>query len=351
MLVTIDLSIVILFCFPYIIYSSSTDISKISDVKDTEKDITIIKPNEDSIKTFIKPNEAGTRTIIKPNEASTRTIIKPNEAGTRTIIKPNEDGIRTIIKPNEAGINVASMIHVDDIDNKKMSDDKNNGHLLIPIHAEKHDYSEPNSRNKVISPIAMEGGGVIQQASTLGNPNQAGILTEIDDGEHAKGSKGRKGVLDQFSSVVARKGVDPDGTGDHYSLGGNNSSGKSVGLSSKESTVPVNTEKPASLNTTEDQTHVQSNQLNEKNVGVQKISQAKKSEVVSDVGDTEDYDQYLIIKTSTTGEDYVIIGVVIVIGIWFSVFAALIFYRRAGEYWDRRHYRRMDFLVEGMYND
>uniref|UniRef100_A0A1B6F8F7 Uncharacterized protein n=1 Tax=Cuerna arida TaxID=1464854 RepID=A0A1B6F8F7_9HEMI len=296
MLVTIDLSILIFFCFPFVICSLSTDISKIADVKDTEI-------------------------------------------------------LRTIIKHNEADINVASLNHVDDIGNKKTSEDKNNGQLPIPI-AEKHDFSTPKTRNKVISQIAMEGGGVIQQASTLGNPNQAGILTEIDESEHAKGSKGRKGVLDQFPSVVARKGVDPDGTEDHFSVGGNNSSGKSVAQSAKESSsIPGSTEKPELLNTTKDQTHVQSNQLNEKNIGVQKISHAKKSEVVSDVGDTEDYDQYLIIKTSTTGEDYVIIGVVIVIGIWFSVFGALIFYRRAGEYWDRRHYRRMDFLVEGMYND
>uniref|UniRef100_A0A1B6KZF1 Uncharacterized protein n=1 Tax=Graphocephala atropunctata TaxID=36148 RepID=A0A1B6KZF1_9HEMI len=244
------------------------------------------------------------------------------------------------------GINIEDVIHNSHSENEKTSDVKNNGQQANPqIEAEKYDHINSGTTNKIIPQIAMEGGGVVQPASTLGNPALAGNSTVIEDGTHTKGSKGRKGVDEnQVPSVVARKGVNQEGS-DHHSAGNNSLISENPTIL-KESTLPMNTEKPVLLNITEYQAQGKTNKLNEKN---QKVSHAKKPDFVSDEGDTEDNDRY--IKSSTTGEDYVVIGIVIVIGIWFSVFGALIFYRRAGEYWDRRHYRRMDFLVEGMYND
>lgn len=187
-----------------------------------------------------------------------------------------------------------------------------------------HNNTLSNHFEKSNISLLMEGGGKeTPDHITFASPDSPSSDSEKPDGDvHASGSKGRKGVP-QISSIVPRKGVPEDG--------GN----KSVTLDNKE--------------------HLPSNTPNEPTqtfktpllVSVHN----KKPEYVSDKEDVDDFDKYSIIKTSTTGEDYVIIGIVIVIGIWFSVFGGLIFYRRAGEYWDRRHYRRMDFLVEGMYND
>uniref|UniRef100_A0A1B6D7U2 Uncharacterized protein n=1 Tax=Clastoptera arizonana TaxID=38151 RepID=A0A1B6D7U2_9HEMI len=70
----------------------------------------------------------------------------------------------------------------------------------------------------------------------------------------------------------------------------------------------------------------------------------KKPESASD--DTKDEG-----NNFSSGKDYVLTGIAIFICIWGLIFGVLFFYKRAGEIWDRRHYRRMDFLVEGMYND
>lgn len=191
-----------------------------------------------------------------------------------------------------------------------------------------------------ISEYSLEGGGVTKQISTALINN---VHVESEGESHSKGSKGRKGVAHQGSSIVPRKGVD---NSEALSVD-NDHLGSISALESSSTTVGKIV---SGLNATEVKQYA-TNQTTQFEEVTQQIIQAKKPEVVSDLGDADDFETYTIIKTSTTGEDYVIIGIVIVIGIWFSVFGALIFYRRAGEYWDRRHYRRMDFLVEGMYND
>lgn len=188
-----------------------------------------------------------------------------------------------------------------------------------------HDNTIVNHPEKSNISLLMEGGGKeTPDHVSIASPDSSNSESENHDGDvHTSGSKGRKGVP-QISSVVPRKGVPEDGGNKSVTL--DNAEHSSLNTPS-ESTQTLKTPSP----------HVPGHN--------------KKPEYVSDKEDVDDFDKYSIIKTSTTGEDYVIIGIVIVIGIWFSVFGGLIFYRRAGEYWDRRHYRRMDFLVEGMYND
>lgn len=204
------------------------------------------------------------------------------------------------------------------------------------------DVENPETKlESKISEYALEGGGVPQQTSSTLISN---INVELEGESHSKGSKGRKGVAHEGSSVVPRKGVD---NSEAQSV--SNISPGNISLLESPTTSPV---KISSKSNSSEVKHNSTNQTTPPHEEVtHQIIQAKKPEVVSDLGDANEFDTYTIIKTSTTGEDYVIIGIVIVIGIWFSVFGALIFYRRAGEYWDRRHYRRMDFLVEGMYND
>lgn len=209
--------------------------------------------------------------------------------------------------------------------------------------------------SKELTEFAMEGGGI-------GFPLQNSSVKSRDDKVfHIKASKGRKGVNFPVSSVVPQKGaaaVDQLGnflfnnTTIETPADQRNSSRLVNSLSSSNNTKTATDSKPPlSFNFERINKAQEKVQMQDKPIGVLNTTHSKKPEYVSDEKDDDDFDKYSIIKTSTTGEDYVIIGIVIVIGIWFSVFGALIFYRRAGEYWDRRHYRRMDFLVEGMYND
>lgn len=217
----------------------------------------------------------------------------------------------------------------------------------------------PKTASKELTEFAMEGGGIgfpLQNSSVKSRDDDF-----FDEVFHNKGSKGRKGVNFPSLSVVPRMEVAVDQL---VHLQSNNTTtietpaalqntSPLINSSSSNNNTKTTTDRKPPLssdynlvNKTQEKI-----QMQDKPSGVSNTSHSKKPEYVSDEKDDDDFDKYSIIHTSTTGEDYVIIGIVIVIGIWFSVFGALIFYRRAGEYWDRRHYRRMDFLVEGMYND
>ncbi|XP_054267325.1 uncharacterized protein LOC128989457 [Macrosteles quadrilineatus] len=196
--------------------------------------------------------------------------------------------------------------------------------------------------NSGTSQLIVEGGGIVDLTTAQPNDSLLNIEAADSSATHSKGSKPRKGVQDPGSSVVPRKGVDP--------LGAINANQSSEGTSSpiKELTnVNVDTKTP--LNKSD--SPIKTNDQEHSEHTTHRITHPRKPVVVTDLEDVDDFEKYPIIQTSTTGEDYIIIGIVIVLGIWCSIFGALIFYRRAGEYWDRRHYRRMDFLVEGMYND
>jgi len=213
--------------------------------------------------------------------------------------------------------------------------------IVIPLDStSEQNKPVPNKRPDFV----LEGGGVVEPSSiNVTNVDQAAMIKNGDSSQPT-GSKGRKGVKYPGSSVP-RKGAVP-----LVEVPANNS-GMSVLTNDqvmKDLSRPTSVSRPSESPSMGNSDQHVDNQSHEKPLHKARV---KKPEVVSDADDADEFDKYTIIKTSTTGEDYVIIGIVIVIGIWFSVFGALIFYRRAGEYWDRRHYRRMDFLVEGMYND
>ena len=49
--------------------------------------------------------------------------------------------------------------------------------------------------------------------------------------------------------------------------------------------------------------------------------------------------------------DYVIPVVLVIMTVPLVIVLALFLYRKGSEFWERRHYRRMDFLIDGMYNE
>jgi len=49
--------------------------------------------------------------------------------------------------------------------------------------------------------------------------------------------------------------------------------------------------------------------------------------------------------------DYVIPVVTVIMVIPLVIVLALFLYKKGSEFWERRHYRRMDFLIDGMYNE
>lgn len=49
--------------------------------------------------------------------------------------------------------------------------------------------------------------------------------------------------------------------------------------------------------------------------------------------------------------DYVIPVVCVILAVPLVILLAVFLYKKGSEFWERRHYRRMDFLIDGMYND
>jgi len=49
--------------------------------------------------------------------------------------------------------------------------------------------------------------------------------------------------------------------------------------------------------------------------------------------------------------DYVIPVVCVILAVPLVIVLAVFLYKKSSEFWERRHYRRMDFLIDGMYND
>jgi len=236
------------------------------------------------------------------------------------------------------------VIGLDSVDKAIKVNKKSDKVLEISLNKPPNGMSQSSVPSKVPPKFVLEGGDIVDLTSTA-QPSSSLLETETgdDSANHSKGSKPRKGVQHPGSSIVPRKGVDPLGA-----FNSNQSSSSATTGSTKEATIG---DSQTALNKSElikvQPVHPQVNEQ----PTTKKIPHPKKPVVVTDIEDVDDFEKYPIIQTSTTGEDYIIIGIVIVLGIWCSIFGALIFYRRAGEYWDRRHYRRMDFLVEGMYND
>ncbi|KAK3909448.1 Trichothecene biosynthesis transcription regulator TRI6 [Frankliniella fusca] len=49
--------------------------------------------------------------------------------------------------------------------------------------------------------------------------------------------------------------------------------------------------------------------------------------------------------------DYVVPIVIAMLAVPFVAVVGAFLYKKGRDFWDRRHYRRMDFLIDGMYND
>lgn len=156
--------------------------------------------------------------------------------------------------------------------------------------------------------------------------NQSGIRSNV-------GIIGEESHEPMNSSVVARKGVDRNsvvprkGVTDETTVSGSHR----FKINTNKTVQPVKEKDVKLLDVTLSKT-------------------VKKKPVTSDK-DSDDGDGLSFVESSSTGQDYMLTGVLIFVCIWATIFGALFFYKRAGEFWDRRHYRRMDFLVEGMYND
>jgi len=61
--------------------------------------------------------------------------------------------------------------------------------------------------------------------------------------------------------------------------------------------------------------------------------------------------QSLSHSTDLSRNDYVIPVVLVIMAIPLVIVLALFLYKKGSEFWERRHYRRMDFLIDGMYNE
>jgi hypothetical protein len=49
--------------------------------------------------------------------------------------------------------------------------------------------------------------------------------------------------------------------------------------------------------------------------------------------------------------DYVVPIVVVILSVPLVAIVFSVLYKRGADWWQHRHYRRMDFLIEGMYNN
>lgn len=73
------------------------------------------------------------------------------------------------------------------------------------------------------------------------------------------------------------------------------------------------------------------------------------------IGDSEDDKPIRSSNPSPTGSrrkiDYIVPVVISMITLPLLSLIMYVLYRRGRDCWDKRHYRRMDFLIDGMYNE
>ncbi|KAJ8870971.1 hypothetical protein PR048_027273 [Dryococelus australis] len=68
-------------------------------------------------------------------------------------------------------------------------------------------------------------------------------------------------------------------------------------------------------------------------------------------GIDESKEQFFPTDTPASKGDYIIPIIGIILAVPMVVILFMFFYKRSAEFWERRHYKRMDFLIDGMYND
>ena len=76
------------------------------------------------------------------------------------------------------------------------------------------------------------------------------------------------------------------------------------------------------------------------------------SDIVYDSSENMTFREQQLADDSTQSKtDYVVPVVAIILAIPLVIILAIIIYKKGSEFWERRHYRRMDFLIDGMYNE
>lgn len=205
--------------------------------------------------------------------------------------------------------------------------------------------------NGEIPRFASEGGGVEISASKNVTVKSIPVVSDASVKDKGGTEIGQpdtnptrpviEGKISTKSSVVPRKGApDIEPSVSVINITNVNKISQTKNESHK---LTINTNKTIENNTLK-------NNIMPNNTEKHLVEIKKKPESASDITEG-DADEFSFIESSSTGKDYVLTGVAIFVCIWAIIFGALFFYKRAGELWDRRHYRRMDFLVEGMYND
>ncbi|XP_069679077.1 serine-rich adhesin for platelets-like [Periplaneta americana] len=80
-----------------------------------------------------------------------------------------------------------------------------------------------------------------------------------------------------------------------------------------------------------------------------------KPQVTLDVGNDSPANlstqQLLSHSKDSNKSDYIVPIVGIILAVPLVIVLIVVLYKKGSEFWERRHYRRMDFLIDGMYND
>ena len=88
------------------------------------------------------------------------------------------------------------------------------------------------------------------------------------------------------------------------------------------------------------------------NQTVQPISKNKKPLITYNPDkNITSHEQELAGGNAVKKPDYVVPVVAVILVIPLIIILAIVLYKKASDFWERRHYRRMDFLIDGMYNE
>lgn len=134
-------------------------------------------------------------------------------------------------------------------------------------------------------------------------------------------------------------------------------------------TLKSNAMPKLNLSTTESTGHIATVTLNTTGAGDKPVDSSMNSTVAPAAGkkskpavtfDIEDLPKdengnVIVSKENLVGAgpsfDFVVPIVIALLAVPFVAVLGAYIYKQSRDFWDRRHYRRMDFLIDGMYND
>lgn len=122
---------------------------------------------------------------------------------------------------------------------------------------------------------------------------------------------------------------------------------KGASSSSNNSEVKIADNVNATIKIETTQNDSKSDDVYRANIPLKKKS---KPLVTSDT-DSEQKQQKIPQSSSAEKSDFVIPVVVLILAVPIVIVLAMLFYRKGTEFWERRHYSKMDFLIDGMYNE